>query len=367
MRFTLVAAMLLASAIPAAAQLDQITRGIETAQKLQGLVISEQEERQLGAEVSERIRTRYGVVQDRALHTYVSLVGTVLAQGSRRPALDWQFIVLDTDAVNAFAAPGGFVHVTRGALALARNEAELAGVLAHEIAHVVEKHTVEAIQKNKLVRVGADETLGNSALLLDQVATRAYELLLENAYDRNDEEQADRVGVELANKAGWAPRGLADFLGSLAQRNQGAAERRGLFASHPQTRDRIDRMGKLIASNTLAGAALVEPRYREHITFEPVAQADVAQVDGGAAGLAGGSSKSASAEQKQEPPKKKGFGLSRLTKPLGGEKQSAQVSASGGARGVDPERDAKGGSNPTVVTVTLTSAEISAFRQGISD
>ena len=68
---------------------------------------------------------------------------------SSRPNLPWTFIVLDTDGVNAFAAPGGFIHITRGALGAARHEAELAGVLAHEITHVTEKHTVKAIQKGK--------------------------------------------------------------------------------------------------------------------------------------------------------------------------------------------------------------------------
>ncbi len=87
---------------------------------------------QLGAEVSQRIRARYGVVQNQAAHRYVALVGTALAQVSSRPDLAWKFIVLDTDAVNAFAAPGGFVHITKGALANLKSESELAGVLGHE-------------------------------------------------------------------------------------------------------------------------------------------------------------------------------------------------------------------------------------------
>ncbi len=98
--------------------------------------------------MSEKIRARYGVVQDAAAHKYVSLVGDALAQVSSRPALPWRFVILDTDGVNAFAAPGGYVHITRGALALLKNESELAGVLGHEIIHVTEKHTVNAIQKS---------------------------------------------------------------------------------------------------------------------------------------------------------------------------------------------------------------------------
>ena len=83
----------------------------------------------------------------------MTLVGTVLAQASTRPDLNWEFIVLDTDGVNAFASPGGLVHITSGALGLIKSEAELAGVLGHEIAHITKKHTSTRIQKNKLDRV----------------------------------------------------------------------------------------------------------------------------------------------------------------------------------------------------------------------
>ena len=110
---------------------------------IRDLTFSEAEEQQLGSEISTKIRDRYGVVQDRAVHKYVTLVGSVLASASSRPNLKWTFVVLDTDGVNAFAAPGGFVHITRGALALIQNEAELADVLAHEIGHVTEKHTLQ--------------------------------------------------------------------------------------------------------------------------------------------------------------------------------------------------------------------------------
>ena len=94
-----------------------------------------------------------------AVHKYVTLVGTILAEQTTRPKLPWTFIVLDTDGVNAFAAPGGFVHITRGALALIKNEAELAGVLGHEMAHVAQKHTVNAIRKSKGIQLGTSETL----------------------------------------------------------------------------------------------------------------------------------------------------------------------------------------------------------------
>src|SRR3954468_14691274 len=153
----LAAAFLAAGAPPAHAQLGalgKIKKGADKAadakQKLDDLTFSEQEERQIGEQVSVKLRQRFGVMQDAGVTKYVSLVGSVLGQASSRPALDWKFIVLDTDGVNAYAAPGGFIHVTRGLLGLLKNESELAGVLGHEITHVTQKHTITAIQRSKM-------------------------------------------------------------------------------------------------------------------------------------------------------------------------------------------------------------------------
>jgi len=166
-------ATLQARPAPGSGQLGQI---LKRAQQFKDVEISDDEEQQLGQAVSERIRKRYGVVQDPAIHKYVTLLGSVLAQASTRPNLAWRFIVLDTDGVNALAAPGGYIHVTRGALSLMKSEAELAGVLGHEIIHVTEKHTIRAIQKGKLVQMGADETLsGNKALSPNQGACVVFQ------------------------------------------------------------------------------------------------------------------------------------------------------------------------------------------------
>src|SRR5215471_18926494 len=139
------AVIVLSAAAPAHAQLGalgKIKSGADKAadakQKADKMHISEKDEVKIGAQTSLSLRTRFGVVQDAKVTKYVTLVGSALAAASERPNLDWKFIVLDTDAVNAFAAPGGFIHVTRGLLGFAKNEAELAGVLGHEITHVTE-------------------------------------------------------------------------------------------------------------------------------------------------------------------------------------------------------------------------------------
>jgi predicted Zn-dependent protease len=364
---------LMATATPASAQFGGLTKALETGMKLKDLQISEEEERQIGSLVSEKIRQRYGVVQDKAIHRYVGLVGATLAATSTRPGLAWHFIVLDTDGVNAFAAPGGFIHVTRGALALIRTEAELAGVLGHELVHVTEQHTIKAIKKSNAKDLGLDMAPGSglTQAVLSKIADRAADMVLAG-FGRGEELESDEQGLALANRAGYAPSGLGAFLTRLSERNKEAAERRGLFASHPEMKERLDRLDKQVTRDKLAATAVLEDRYRTSVPYEPKAQTEIAQVDAGAAGLTGGGKNTASstpssndkgASASNEAPKKKGFGLSSLMKPAGEEKKSAQVTGSGGARGVDPERNAKGGSNPALVAVVITKADLTTFKQ----
>ena len=357
------------SATAEARQLGQIGKGMSIAKKandIRDLQMTDAEEQALGQQVSERIRTRYGVVQDEAVHRYIGLVGMALAQGSTRPNLPWTFIVLDTDGVNAFAAPGGYIHVTRGVLALVKNEAELAGVLGHEIIHVTEKHTIRAIQKSKAVQMGAAETLSGSSSLMERAVTATYDNIVERGFGRSEENESDEQGVALANKTGYAPNGLVLFLTTLKDRNKASTEKRGLFASHPEMQDRLDRITKQIASQKLMATATVQPRYAKNITFKPVEITAIATVEAGSAGLTGGGGakpEEKKAEEKKEEPKKGRFGLSKMLPTSGGEKKQAQVTASGGARGLDPEKDSKGGSNPAVVTVRIAAADIAAFKK----
>jgi predicted Zn-dependent protease len=335
--------------------LDKARQAQSAKEKIDSINISEDEERKIGEDVSLKLRTRFGVVQDEAVTKYVATLGSALAQISERPKLNWTFIVLDTDGVNAFASPGGIVHVTRGALGLIKNESELAGVLGHEITHVSHKHAVNAIQKGNMVKAGT-EVAGSRVAFLDTLSNKVYEMVIENKFDRNDEMDSDKTGVSLAAKLGYAPNGLAQFLARLDERNKDVPTQNGLFASHPDTKARIDKV------QSSGKGATVEARYKEHIKYEPTDVTKIATVVDGASGLTG----STKEEPKKEEPKKKGFGLSSLTKGASSEKQTAQVSASGGARGVGPDRDAKGGSNPNVVKVAVSAAEIEAFKKGIA-
>ena len=344
--------------------LDKAQKAQAQKQKLDELNITEEEERKIGEDVSAKIRTRFGVVQDGAVHKYVTLVGLSVARESERPRLPWTFIVLDTDGVNAFASPGGLVHVTRGALGLMKNEAELAGVLAHEVGHVAHKHTVNALRKNKAVQMGTNTALKDRGAFLNQLSNKAYEMVLENAFDRGDELDADKASVQYTQKAGYGSATLADFLTRLDERNKDQAERNGLFASHPETKERIDKIRDAAGARPgAAGAA----RYVQNIKYTAVPITSIAAVEGGAAGLTG-SSKSAKddKDKKADEPKKKGFGIGSLKQTVAPEKQTAQVSASGGSRGLGADRAAKGGGNPAIVKVgTVTDAEVDAFKRAL--
>jgi predicted Zn-dependent protease len=365
---------LLACSSPASAQfgglLDKAQKAQDAKKKIDSLTISDAEEQKIGTDVSAKVRVRFGVVQDAAVTKYVTLVGMTLTSQTERAGLPWRFIVLDTDGVNAFAAPGGFVHITRGALGLIKNEGELAAVLGHEIGHVVRKHTVDAIRKANAEKLGtqmANDASGGGArgAMLEYVANKAYDQILEGTFDRGDELDADKFAVTIAQKTGYAPAALADFLTRLDDRNKDQPARNGLFASHPDTKERIQKIRQLAGPKP---GALVAARYAANISYVAPPLTTIAVVADGASGLTGSSSAKDDKGKKDEPKKeepKKGFGLGSLKKSTSADNQTAQVSASGGARGVGPDRAAKGGPNPAIVKVSVTAAELAAFDKAI--
>ena len=354
MRLTIFTLALVISAAPAYAQLGGLGNTVRKAndaankvQKIKDVVITEADERRIGEQVSDKVRVEYGVFQDKAVTKYVSLVGMTLAKASTRPDLKWEFIVLDTDGVNAFASPGGLVHITRGALGLIKSEAELAGVLAHEVAHVTKKHTVNAIRKNSTIELTTEMAPGSNALI-EGLANAAYDNIVEKGFDRGDEEDADAVGLKLANSLTYSPSGLITFLAKLAERNKDqASERNGLFASHPETKGRIDKLNRLIQSEKLTGTAMVQGRYSAAITFDAKPLAEVSTVMAGTKGVAGGGSKDEKAKEEKPAEKpKKGFGIPSLGLSKGKQAESTQASASAGNRAVGTDRAAKGGHEP---------------------
>lgn len=208
------------------------------------MLVSEQEEQKLGLQTRQSVDEEYGVYADAALQNYVSGIARPLAQVSHRPALDWQFQVMDSPVVNAFAAPGGYVFVTRGLLAAVNDEAELAGVLAHEIGHVTARHSARNYSQSLLANIGVQlgtALAGSYGSLLGPMLEVGTGLLFLK-YSRDDERQADALGVEYASKGGYDTNRMADFFTTLQkQETLEGAKGGGLpewFSTHPSPVDR---------------------------------------------------------------------------------------------------------------------------------
>src|SRR5438105_10259832 len=185
------------------------------------LTVSPQEERKLGRDEAQEVEKTVGLVRDRRLVEYIASIGTRLERAAARADISWQWNVADDAELNAFALPGGWVYVTRGLLALSNREDEIAGVMAHEMAHVLERHAVK--------RVGAATPLavlfGVPSGILGMVspslgaivggAGRVVSGLALAPYSREQELAADRIGIALAARAGWDPAAPGRLLGTL--------------------------------------------------------------------------------------------------------------------------------------------------------
>lgn len=218
-------------------------------------LISESQELALGQQTDSDIRQQYGVYADDSLNSYVQTIGQSLAPHTHRPHLAYQFAVLDTPVVNAFAVPGGYIYVTRGILALMRSEAELAVVLGHELGHVNARHSVRRMSEMMLVQVGLavgsalSETFAKVAGL-----TGIGVQLLFLKYSREDERQADSLGIEYARKGAYDPGQMVAFFSSLEKMGDlsGGQALPGFLSTHPLTSERIDRAEKLITESDRA-------------------------------------------------------------------------------------------------------------------
>jgi len=189
------------------------------------------------------------LVKNENLQAYVNNVGRWVAAHSERADLKWYFGVLETQDINAFALPGGYIFVTEGLVRMLGSEAELAGVLAHEIAHVLMKHHIKLLQQSKLVsafadlatqRVARDQSLRGAAIrnLLGNGAQ-----ILARGLDRNAEFEADRMGVVLATRAGYDPYALPTVLQLLDRRNPADGAVALLFKTHPHAHERLIALG----------------------------------------------------------------------------------------------------------------------------
>jgi Zn-dependent protease with chaperone function len=247
-------------------QLDSLLNKAKTLQKVgEGFQkIGEQEEIKLGGDLAGMIMGAAPLIKDEAKQRYVNRLGLWLALHSERPNLPWKFGIIDSNDFNAFSMPGGYVLITRGLFDRMRSESELAGVLAHEVAHVVKKHHIAALQKSM-----RDQALGDMQAYFNPVSgsgiagqfsaalLAAGKSLYTQGLSHDDEYEADRMGVVIAARSGYSPFGLVGVLQTLS----GAPESKGyaLHArTHPIPLDRISRLDAAMGTKLDAVPGVVE-------------------------------------------------------------------------------------------------------------
>ena len=206
------------------------------------MLLSESDEMRLGQTTDGEIVKSYGMYDNATLGAYIGDLGQRIAKVSHRPHLSFQFKVLDSAVVNAFAVPGGYVYLSRGILSYLNSEAELAGVIGHEIGHVAARHSAQQVSKAQLTQLG----LGLGAALSEDFRRYAHLAqfgvgMLFLRFSRDNERQADDLGVEYASKAGFDASHMANFFTTLKQLHP-SSDRAGLpswFSTHPDPPERI--------------------------------------------------------------------------------------------------------------------------------
>jgi predicted Zn-dependent protease len=200
------------------------------------------------------------------LQTYVNRVGRWIASQSERPNLPWHFGVIETPGINAFATPGGYVLITRGLYEILDNESQLAGVLGHEIGHVIKRHHIEVMQKGNLLSAAgkgaqalAQSRGGVAGTVVGNFVVPNVADVVAKGLDQNLEFDADQLGIVLAARAGYSPSGLIEVLQKLQARSAADASLELLLATHPHPTTRLQRLGELIAPRVSSLPAGEEP------------------------------------------------------------------------------------------------------------
>ena len=222
-----------------------------------------------GRGLAARILGKHSFYEDEKLNKYVNKLGKGLAQFANRPEIEFRFAVLDTDIVNAYAAPGGYIFVTKGAIRKMEDDAELAAVLSHEIAHVSERHIVKElnIKGTEVSPVsGFARVLGGGTgavkAVFTQMVDKAAEILFEKGLKKQDEFDSDRVATMIISTAGYDPSALKRYLKKISS---AAKETKTLTDTHPSFDERIKNVDTILADNQLTEKkqARVKERFEE--------------------------------------------------------------------------------------------------------
>lgn len=212
--------------------------------------ISTQQEQELGASYAAQLESELEFVNDATINNYISSLGNRLARQGRR-GLTYRFRVVNSDVVNAFAVPGGYIYINRGIIERASSMSELAGVMAHEIAHVEERHSAEQLGRVQTANLGltlAYVLMGRQPSAVENAAINVGGGLVLARYSREAEQEADAVAVPMMVAAGIDPRGLSSFFRKmLADEKRQASTLEMWFSTHPTTADRVEEVQARIA------------------------------------------------------------------------------------------------------------------------
>lgn len=225
------------------------------------------EEIALGREITGSILGAAPLVKDEKLQQYVNKIGRWVASQSERADLPWKFGVIESSDLNAFAAPGGYVLITKGLYQQLDNEAQLAGILGHEIAHIVQKHQLKVLQKQQLVNIGAgliSDKLNKDNKVAQKLIGSGAEISA-RGLDKEAEYEADRMGMILAARAGYEAYGLPEVLQTIGQLNQSDNSVALLFKTHPHPDERLTKLGDSAGNkldNLKAGKTLADRFYK---------------------------------------------------------------------------------------------------------
>ncbi|MBT8487869.1 MAG: M48 family metalloprotease [Gemmatimonadetes bacterium] len=233
------------------------------------MLVSESQEIQMGRESDPQVVAAYGLVDDPELQEYVSDIGQRMARISERPDLPWSFKVVDEPVVNAFALPGGFIYVTRGILAHFNNEAELAGVLGHEIGHVTARHSASQMSRQQLQQVALVGGMIASETFREYGGVAAAGLQLMNlSYSRDDELQSDRLGVRYMSQTGYDVDeliGVFEMLAAVSGSSEGGRVPEWQL-THPYPENREDQIrDEIVATGVSREGTVAQDRYLDMI------------------------------------------------------------------------------------------------------
>ncbi len=232
--------------------------------------MDEKDEIAIGREIAGRMLGAAPLVADPGLQAYVNRVGRWVASQAERPDLPWHFGVIDSSSINAFAAPGGYILITRGLYEILDSEAQLAGVLGHEIGHIVKRHHITVMQKSAAISAGARIAQGNRNQLVNSLIGTGAEVMA-RGLDKSAEFESDQIGVILAARAGYSPYGLVEVLHKLSARAGDDASLALLFKTHPHPGERLTELGNALTPRMATLPAGKEPAIRQVSADVPAA------------------------------------------------------------------------------------------------